>query len=55
MKLFKKDPKKQLQKKYDKLMEQGYQLSTVNRRESDRKYAEADKVLKELEQMDKPN
>lgn len=55
MNLFKKDPKKKLQKKYDKLMEQGYQLSTVNRRESDRKYAEADKVLKELEQMDKSN
>ena len=53
MALFKKDPKKKLQKKYDKLMEQGYQLSTVNRRESDRKYSEADKVLKELEQLDK--
>jgi hypothetical protein len=49
--LFKKDPKKKLNKQYQKLMQEGYKLSTVNRRLSDQKYAEADKLLKELESL----
>ena len=45
-------PKQKLQKKYDKLIEEAYKLSTTNRRASDAKQAEADAVLKELEKMD---
>ncbi len=47
----KKDPEKRLAKKYDKLMAEGYKLSTSNRKLSDEKYAEADRVLKELEKL----
>ena len=49
--LFKSNPQKKLQKKYEKLMKQGYELSTVNRKESDAKYAEADRILKDLERL----
>ena len=38
-----------LQKKYNKLMEEGYKLSTINRKLSDEKYAEADEILKQIE------
>ncbi len=51
--LFKKDPVAKLQKKYDKLMKEGYKLSTVNRKLSDQKYAEADEVLKQMESLSK--
>jgi chaperonin cofactor prefoldin len=47
----KNNPDKKLAKKYDKLMAEGYKLSTSNRKLSDEKYAEADKVLKELEKL----
>ncbi len=47
----KNNPEKKLAKKYDKLMAEGYKLSTSNRKLSDEKYAEADKVLKELEKL----
>lgn len=46
-----KNPEKNLAKKYDKLMTEGYKLSTINRQLSDEKYAEADKILKELEKL----
>ena len=48
---FKKNPEKKLAKRYDKLMAEGYKLSTSNRKLSDEKYAEADKILKELEKL----
>jgi len=47
----KKNPEKKLAKRYDKLMAEGYKLSTSNRKLSDEKYAEADKILKELEKL----
>lgn len=37
--------------KYDKLMEEGYKLSTINRKASDEKYAEANKILERLEKI----
>ncbi|MCA1760508.1 MAG: Lacal_2735 family protein [Bacteroidales bacterium] len=42
-----------LNKKYDKLMQEGYELSTINRKASDAKYAEADRVLKQIEKLSK--
>ncbi|WP_426429981.1 Lacal_2735 family protein [Winogradskyella sp. HB-48] len=40
-----------LQKKYEKLMAEWHQLSTTNRAKSDEKYAEAQKVLEQLEAL----
>ena len=52
-KLFKKKSKKEvLQQKYEKLMKQSYQLSTINRTESDQKHAEANEILREIEQLE---
>ncbi|MEX0982520.1 MAG: Lacal_2735 family protein [Bacteroidales bacterium] len=47
----KNNPEKKLAKKYDKLMAEGYKLSTSNRKLSDEKYAEADRVRKEQEKL----
>jgi hypothetical protein len=45
-----------LQQKYEKLMEEAYKLSTVNRAESDKKVGEADLILKQIEALsDKKN
>jgi len=50
--LFKKKTEaEKLNKKYDKLMQEGYELSTVNRKASDAKYAEADQVMKQIEKL----
>ncbi|MFW5832424.1 MAG: Lacal_2735 family protein [Prolixibacteraceae bacterium] len=50
--LFKKKTEaEKLNKKYDKLMQEGYELSTINRKASDAKYAEAEGVLKQLEKL----
>lgn len=38
-----------LQKQYEKLMADWHRLSTTNRAESDKKYAEAQKVLERIE------
>lgn len=46
-----KNPEKKLQKKYDRLMTEGYKLSTSNRKLSDEKYAEANRILKEIEKL----
>jgi hypothetical protein len=40
-----------LQQKYEKLMEEAYKLSTVNRAESDKKVGEADLILKQIEAL----
>lgn len=48
----KKTEKEKLQEKYDKLMKQAFELSRTDRKAGDRKYAEADAVLKELEALD---
>ena len=50
--LFKKKSEKEiLNTKYKKLLEEAFKLSTSNRKESDAKYAEADKILKQLESL----
>lgn len=46
-----KSPEKKLLKKYDRLMTEGYKLSTSNRKHSDEKYAEANRVMKEIEKL----
>ena len=47
----KKSPKEKLQKKYEKLMKEAFDLSKVDRQASDTKYAEADAVLKEMDAL----
>ncbi|SDS14960.1 hypothetical protein SAMN04515667_1521 [Formosa sp. Hel1_31_208] len=42
-----------LQKKYEKFMKDWHGLSTTNRAESDKKYAEAQKILEQIEQLQK--
>ena len=49
--LFKKDPSKKLMKKYDKLMQEAFELSRTNRRLADRKHAEADAIMKRIEEL----
>ena len=47
----KKSPLERLEATYKKLLEESYTLSSVNRRESDAKQAEANEVLKQIEQL----
>lgn len=49
--LFKKDPTKSLHKKYDKLMEEFFYLSKTNRKLADEKYAEAEAVMQQIEDL----
>ncbi|KZS39017.1 GTP cyclohydrolase [Aquimarina aggregata] len=42
-----------LQKKYEKLMSQWHELSSINRAESDKKYAEAEMILNQIESLNK--
>ncbi|MBL7962564.1 MAG: Lacal_2735 family protein [Flavobacteriales bacterium] len=50
--LFKKpDEKERLEKAYRKLLEESFRLSTSNRKASDLKRAEAEAVLKRIEEM----
>lgn len=50
--LFKKKSElEKLNDKYKKLLAESHRLSTTNRKESDIKYAEADKVLKQIEAL----
>ena len=49
----KKTEEEKLTKKYDKLMEQSYELSKVNRKASDEKFAEANKIMDQLEKLSK--
>ena len=44
-----------LKKKYLNLLKEAHKLSVINRRASDEKAAEADKVLKEIEQLEMVN
>lgn len=50
---WKKSPKEKLQKKYEALMKEAFELSKIDRKKSDEKHAEADKILKELENLPK--
>lgn len=49
----KKSPTEVLQKKYEKLMKEYHQLSTTSRTESDKKFAEAQEVIKEMDALEK--
>jgi hypothetical protein len=50
--LFKKKTKEEiLQKKYDKLIDESYKLSTINRTKSDEKAFEANEVLKQIDNL----
>lgn len=42
-----------LQKKYEKLMKEWYELSTINRSESDKKYAEAEVISNKIYELRK--
>ena len=44
-----------LQKKYAKLMEEAFQLSKINRTDSDKKHAEAEDIMKKIEDLKKRN
>jgi len=53
--LFKKKSKTELLTiKYKKLLKQAHELSTMNRRQSDSKYAEADIIRKEIDNLQNP-
>lgn len=50
--LFKKKSKaEKLQEQHQKLMNEAYELSKTNRAESDKKYAEAEEVMTQLEAL----
>ncbi len=49
----KKNQEEVLQKKYKKLMSEWHELSSINRAESDKKYAEAEDILKQIEALQK--
>ena len=48
-----KSEKEKLQQKYNSMVKQAYELSKVNRLQSDRIYAEAGRVLDQIEALDK--
>jgi len=51
-KLFKKKSKiDKLNEKYQNLLKEAFELSKINRTLSDQKYAEADKILKEIDAL----
>lgn len=50
--IFKRKTKKEkLQEKYQKLMQESFNLSKANRKQSDAKYAEAEEVLKQIDKL----
>tara|TARA_B100000795_G_scaffold58287_1_gene38772 strand:+ start:2361 stop:2534 length:174 start_codon:yes stop_codon:yes gene_type:complete len=50
--LFKKKSEvEKLQDSYKKLMEEAYKFQSINRVDSDKKYLEADNVLKKIEEI----
>jgi hypothetical protein len=52
--LFKKKTQiEKLQKTYESLMKDAYNLSRINRKESDQKYSEANAILKTIESLEK--
>jgi len=48
----KKSPKEKLEKKYEQLQQEAFELSKTNRTLSDQKQAEAQEVLKEIEALE---
>lgn len=50
--IFRKKTKEQILKvRFEKLIEESYQLSKINRMESDKKFVEAQKVLEEIDSL----
>ena len=49
--LFKKNPRKKLETEYRQLMEESFKLSTIDRKASDAKRAEAELILEKLEKL----
>ena len=49
----KKSEKEKLQQRYEKLLKEAYDLSSTNRKESDRKTYEADLLAKEMDKKRK--
>lgn len=50
--IFKRKSKKEkLQEKYEKLMQESFNLSKINRKQADAKYAEAEEVLKQIDKL----
>lgn len=49
----KKDPVVLFQKEYQKLMAEAHRLSSINRKESDQKVAEAEKILQKIKDLQK--
>ncbi|MGB0933160.1 MAG: Lacal_2735 family protein [Lishizhenia sp.] len=47
----KKTPLQKLEKKHEQLLKEAFTLSKINRSEGDKKYAEADAVMKEIEKL----
>jgi hypothetical protein len=47
----KKSEKEKLEDEYSKLLKESHRLSTINRAESDKKAAEADAVVRQIESM----
>jgi len=47
----KKSPLEKLQKQYAQLMEQAFQLSKTDRRAGDEKYAEAEAIMKQIDEL----
>lgn len=50
---WKKSPSDKLKKKYEALLKEAFELSSVNRKLSDQKTAEAEEVLKEIQALKK--
>ncbi len=48
----KKSEKEKLEENYKKLMKEAFDLSKINRSASDGKYADADKVQKQIDALD---
>lgn len=52
--LFKsKDPKEKLLKEYKKLQEEAFNLSKIDRKAADMKYAEAEEIMNKIESLGK--
>ncbi len=49
----KKTPIEKLEKKHKQLLKEAFNLSKTNRSEGDKKYAEADAILREIEKLSK--
>lgn len=47
----KKSKLQKLQKKHEKLMKQAFELSKTDRKASDEKYAEAEEIIKKIEDL----